>query len=168
MRALRIAPAAGGRGGRYRTNPVQRIIETAAIPRLFYGLAPKQLAVSGAGFMAVDEDLVGRVRAFLAGNGALREVRMFGGLCFMLNGNMVAGTSNRGLLVRVGKEQHAGAVARPDARPMEMSGRMMAGYVVIDPPPKEDRVLREWLELAVAFVQTLPAKSPKSDLDVKY
>jgi TfoX/Sxy family transcriptional regulator of competence genes len=112
--------------------------------------------------MVVHEDLAERVRTALAGNGALREVRMFGGLCFMLNGNMVAGTSKRGLLVRVGKEQHARALARPDARPMEMSGRPMEGYVVIDPPPKEDRMLREWLELAAAFVQTLPAKPPKS------
>jgi hypothetical protein len=111
--------------------------------------------------MAVDEDLAKRVRAVLAGSGEPREVRMFGGLCFMLNGNMVAGASKRGLLVRVGNEQHARSVARPDARPMEMSGRTMEGYVVIDPPPKEDRVLREWIELAVAFVQTLPAKPPK-------
>jgi len=87
---------------------------------------------------------------------------MFGGLCFMLNGNMVAGASKRGLLVRVGNEQHARSVARPDARPMEMSGRTMEGYVVIDPPPKEDRVLREWIELAIAFVQTLPPKPSKS------
>jgi hypothetical protein len=54
--------------------------------------------------MAVNEDLTERV-------------------CFMLNGNMVAGTSKRGLLIRVGKEQYASAVTWPDARPMEMSGR---------------------------------------------
>jgi TfoX/Sxy family transcriptional regulator of competence genes len=112
--------------------------------------------------MDVTEDLAWRVRAVLTRKGELREVRMFGGLCFMLDGNMVAGTSKRGLLVRVGKEQHAAALARPDARPMEMSGRTMEGYVVIDPPPKEDRVLREWIELAVAFVRTLSAKPPKS------
>ena len=112
--------------------------------------------------MAVDEDLAKRVRAILEGSGELREVRMFGGLCFMLHGNMVGGVSKRGLLVRVGKEGHARALARPDARPMEMSGRLMEGYVVVEPPPKEDRVLCEWLELAVAFVQTLPAKPPKS------
>jgi TfoX/Sxy family transcriptional regulator of competence genes len=112
--------------------------------------------------MAVDEDLAKRVRAVLAGSGEPREVRMFGGLCFMLNGNMVAGASKRGLLVRVGNEQHARSVARLDARPMEMSGCTMEGYVVIDPPPKEDRVLREWIELAIAFVQTLPPKPSKS------
>ena len=51
--------------------------------------------------MAIDADLAERMRTVLAGTGAVREVRMFGGLCFMLNGNMVAGTSKRGLLVRI-------------------------------------------------------------------
>jgi TfoX/Sxy family transcriptional regulator of competence genes len=51
--------------------------------------------------MALNEDLAERIRLILAGTGSLREVRMLGGLCFMLNGNMVAGTSKRGLLVRV-------------------------------------------------------------------
>jgi TfoX/Sxy family transcriptional regulator of competence genes len=111
--------------------------------------------------MAVDEDLAGRMRAVLGGTGALREVRMFGGLCFMLNGNMLAGTSNRGLLVRVGKEQYARALARPNARPMAMTGRPMEGYVFVDPPPDDERALRDWLDLAVGFVNTLPAKAPK-------
>jgi len=112
--------------------------------------------------MALDEDLAEQMRAVLAGTGAVREVRMFGGLCFMLNGNMVAGTSKRGLLVRVGKDQHARALARPDAKPMEMSGRPMEGYVFIDPPPRDERMLRDWLELGVTFVNTLPPKSPRS------
>jgi TfoX/Sxy family transcriptional regulator of competence genes len=112
--------------------------------------------------MALDEDLAERMRAILAGTGAVREVRMFGGLCFMLNGNMVAGTSKRGLLVRVGKDQHSRALARADAKPMEMSGRPMAGYVFIDPPPRDERTLRDWLELGVAFVNTLPAKPARS------
>jgi TfoX/Sxy family transcriptional regulator of competence genes len=59
--------------------------------------------------LALNEDLAERIRVILARTGSLREVRMFGGLCFMLNGNMVAGTSKRGLLVRVGKGQHARA-----------------------------------------------------------
>jgi hypothetical protein len=108
------------------------------------------------------EDLAGRIRAILAGTGSLREVRMFGGLCFMLNGNMVAGTSKRGLLVRVGRDQHARALARPDARTMEMSGRLMEGYVFVDPPPRDEQALRDWLDLAVAFVNTLPPKPPRS------
>jgi TfoX/Sxy family transcriptional regulator of competence genes len=113
--------------------------------------------------MAFDEGLAERIRAALADAGAVREVRMFGGLCFMLNGNMVAGASKRGLLVRVGKDQHARAVVRPGARPMEMSGRPMKGYVFID-PPRDERALREWLDLAVAFVNTLPPKPPNSAL----
>jgi TfoX/Sxy family transcriptional regulator of competence genes len=123
-------------------------------------LALKLVPASEGRYMAMDQDLAERVRALLAGNGELRE--MFGGLCFMLNGNMVAGTSKRGLLIRVGQEQHAAALARAYARPMEMPGRPMEGYVVIDQPPKEERVSQEWLELAIVFVQTLPAKPPKS------
>jgi TfoX/Sxy family transcriptional regulator of competence genes len=112
--------------------------------------------------MALDEDLAGRMRAILGGTGPVREVRMFGGLCFMLNGNMVAGTSKHGLLVRVGNEQYSRALARPSARPMAMSGRPMKGYVFVDPPPDNERALRDWLALAVGFVNTLPAKLPKS------
>jgi TfoX/Sxy family transcriptional regulator of competence genes len=112
--------------------------------------------------MSADGDLAGRVRAALAATSAVREVRMFGGLCFMLNGNMVAGASKRGLLLRVGKEQHDAALARPGAAPMAMSGRPMAGYIIVDPPPADEHALREWLDLAVAFVGTLPAKSAKA------
>jgi TfoX/Sxy family transcriptional regulator of competence genes len=111
--------------------------------------------------MAVNEDLVERMRVALAGSGVVREVKMFGGLCFMLNGNMVAGTSKRGLLVRVGKDQQANALARRGAKPMQMTGRPMEGYVFVDPPPSDDRSLQDWLALAVSFVKTLPAKPPK-------
>jgi DNA-binding winged helix-turn-helix (wHTH) protein/TfoX/Sxy family transcriptional regulator of competence genes len=114
-----------------------------------------------AGASTLDENLAERIRVVLAGTGSVREVRMFGGLCFMLNGNMVAGASKRGLLVRVGKDQHTRALARPDAKRMEMSGRPMEGYVFIDPPPRDEQTLREWLDLAVAFVNTLPAKAPR-------
>lgn len=112
--------------------------------------------------MAIDQDLAERVRRVLCRTAAVREVKMFGGLCFMVNGNMVAGTSKRGLLVRVGKDRHAEALARPGARPMEMSGRPMEGYIFVDPPPRDDRALRDWLELATAFVTTLPPKLPRS------
>ena len=111
--------------------------------------------------MAVDEDLAERMRAALAGTSAIREMRMFGGLCFMLNGNMVAGTSKRGLLVRVGKDRQSDALGRPGAKLMEMGGRSMEGYIVVDPPPRDERALRDWLELAVAFVNSLPAKPAK-------
>jgi hypothetical protein len=112
--------------------------------------------------MAFDKDLAERMRIALAGTGAIREIRMFGGLCFMLNGNMVAGTSKRGLMVRVGKDQQPSALARPGAKRMEMTGRPMEGYIFVDPPPSDDRSLQDWLAPAVAFVKTLPPKLPKS------
>jgi TfoX/Sxy family transcriptional regulator of competence genes len=112
--------------------------------------------------VASNDDLAERVRAALAGTGGVGEVRMFGGLCFTLNGNMVAGASKRGLLVRVGKERHDEALARPGVRPMEMKGQPVEGYLYVDPPPRDARALRDWLDLAVGFVGTLPPKLPKS------
>ena len=108
--------------------------------------------------MAVDQELDASVRAVLSGAGALREVKMFGGIGFMLNGNLVAMTSRRGLLVRVGKDRQADALAQPGARPMVMKGRAMDGYIHVDPPALDNRAIRAWLRLAVAFAQTLPAK----------
>ena len=105
------------------------------------------------------EKLVGHLREALADAGELREVRMFGGVCFMLDGNMVAGASPRGLLLRVGKEKHAEAVIRPGAKAMEMKGREMAGYVVVDPARLDERALRDWVAMACAHVRTLPRKT---------
>lgn len=110
--------------------------------------------------MAFDpSDLAAGVRAALAGAGSLAEVKMFGGIGFMLNGNMVAGASKRGLLIRVGKDAQVQALAQPGARPMVMRGRTMDGYVYIDPPAIDEAALRNLLDLAVAFVQTLPPKT---------
>ena len=108
------------------------------------------------------EKLVGHLREALADAGELREVRMFGGVCFMLDGNMVAGASPRGLLLRVGKEKHAEAVIRPGAKAMEMKGREMAGYVVVDPARLDERALRDWVAMACAHVRTLPKKASAS------
>jgi TfoX/Sxy family transcriptional regulator of competence genes len=109
--------------------------------------------------MTENDDLAARVRAALSGMAAVREVRMFGGIAFMLSGNMVAAASKRGLLVRVGKERQPDALSRPGARPMEMRGRTMEGYVYVDPAALTGRAMQEWLQLALAFVQTLPQKA---------
>jgi TfoX/Sxy family transcriptional regulator of competence genes len=112
--------------------------------------------------MTAADDLAAGVRAALAGRGALREVRMFGGLCFMLDGNMVAGVFRDDLLVRVGADAQAEALARPGARPMEMRGRVMRGYVVVDAAGLSKAALEGWVREAAAFVATLPAKAPKA------
>lgn len=82
---------------------------------------------------------------------------MFGGIGFMLNGNLLVGASKRGLLLRVGKDAQSQALARPGTRPMEMRGRTMEGYVYVDPPVAPGAV-REWVEMARAFVRTLSPK----------
>ena len=89
----------------------------------------------------------------------LHEVKMFGGIGFMLNGNMIAAASRRGLLVRVGKDRQRDALARPGARPMEMRGRVMEGYVYVDPDTLSE-TRSPWLQLALDFVQSLPPKNP--------
>ena len=109
--------------------------------------------------MPIDEDLAARLRQMLANAGTIREVKMFGGLCFMLDGNMVAGTSKRGLLVRVGRDAQRSALDRPGTRPMVMGTRTAEGYVFVDPATLNEKALQDWLKLALAFVRTLPSKS---------
>ena len=105
--------------------------------------------------------MVGRLRQALTGM-PVTEQKMFGGTCFMLSGNMLVGTSKRGLLVRVGKEAHAEAVALPHARPMEMGGKPMEGYVFVgEAGTATGKDLKGWLARGLAFVETLRAKPDK-------
>jgi TfoX/Sxy family transcriptional regulator of competence genes len=108
---------------------------------------------------AEDDPLLRKVRAALSGAGAIHEVKMFGGVGFMLDGNMLAGVSKRGLLLRVGKDRYQEALARPGTRPMEMRGRAMEGYVYVDPQGLTEAEIRARLLEASAFVRTLPRKS---------
>lgn len=105
-----------------------------------------------------DDPLAARIRAALAGVPAT-EQKMFGGVCFMIDGNMTACASKRGLMVRVGKGAHATALARPHASPMQMRGRVMEGYVLVSAEgAASDADLRAWLALAQEHVATLPPK----------
>jgi len=103
------------------------------------------------------DTIVAAVRAALA-DVAIREVKMFGGVGFMFKGNMLVAASKRGLLARVGKDAQAAALARPGARIMEMRGRVMQGYVFVDPSALTKASVANWLRLALAFVETLPPK----------
>jgi TfoX/Sxy family transcriptional regulator of competence genes len=104
--------------------------------------------------MAIDENLVEWVRNALA-DAPVREVKMFGGLCFMLNGHMVVCASKGSLLVRVGEEGKAAAVVK-GAQPMVMNGRQMKGFVVVE-EGLNARAVGAWVKRARAFVDTLPA-----------
>src|SRR3954466_3824122 len=109
--------------------------------------------------MAAGHDVTPLVRAIVAGGGTIREVRMFGGIGFMLNGNLVAAVSKRGLLARVGKDRQGEALDRPEARLMEMRGRTMEGYIRVDPQDLSEGTVPALLRLALAFVKTLPRKA---------
>jgi TfoX/Sxy family transcriptional regulator of competence genes len=112
------------------------------------------------------DDLADRLRTALPGEG-ISEKKMFGGTGFMLDGNMVAGTFRGGLLVRIGKERHDEALRRPGAGPMLMRGRPIAGYVLIDGETLSDPSIREWSQLALSYVRTLPPKPVKPKMSRK-
>lgn len=106
-----------------------------------------------------DRDLAASVRAALLGAGTIREVKMFGGIGFMLNGNLIAGASSRGLMVRIGKTGEREALAQPGARPMRMKGRTMEGYIYVDHPALHDRAVQACIRLALPHVLSLPPKA---------
>lgn len=108
-----------------------------------------------------EDDVIADLRAVLPKAGNIHEVRMFGGTGFMLNGNMVAGTFKKGLLLRVGADRLSAALKVAGARQMKMGGRLMEGYVYIDPEALNGKAIHGALGLAVAFVSTLPAKATK-------
>ncbi|HVH82718.1 MAG TPA: TfoX/Sxy family protein [Steroidobacteraceae bacterium] len=110
----------------------------------------------------METDLAALVRESLAAAAAaMREVPMFGGIGFLLNGNLLAGASRRGLLLRVGPERAAEALARPGARPLVMRGRTLEGYVYVDPPALTAAAVRGWIELALPHVLALPPQAAK-------
>jgi TfoX/Sxy family transcriptional regulator of competence genes len=109
--------------------------------------------------MAYDERLAERVRAVVAERDDVNEKPMFGGLCLLAHGNMFAGVQSDTLMLRVGADGYEDALGRPHAREMDFSGRPMRGYVYVDPPGiSTEAQLREWVDLSLAFVDTLPAK----------
>ena len=109
--------------------------------------------------MAYDEELADRVRAALADRTDVSERRMFGGLTFMLRGNMCCGVAKTNLMVRVGAEAYDEALAQPGARLMDFTGRPMKGMVFVGPEGYEDDDgLRGWVERGVEYALSLPAK----------
>ena len=109
--------------------------------------------------MAYDESLAARVTGILSHSADIAERRMFGGLAFMLAGNMCCCVTDRGLMVRVGRDGYAEALAMPHAGPMDMTGRPMRGWVLVEPEGLiSDDSLNGWVTQGVAFAGTLPAK----------
>jgi TfoX/Sxy family transcriptional regulator of competence genes len=109
---------------------------------------------------AYDEELAARIRALVAGEPSLTEKKMFGGLAFLVGGNMaIAASGQGGVLVRVDPEQSDALVGTTDAYVMEMRGRSMAGWLRVDPEHLgTDRELARWVDLGTAYARSLPAK----------
>ena len=110
--------------------------------------------------MAYDEELVNRLRELLAAEKGIDEKRMFGGLAFLINGNMAVAASGRGgLMVRVPPDETADLVAREHVEPMIMAGRETRGWVRIgDDGIRTARQLTSWVTRGVDYAKSLPAK----------
>ncbi len=110
--------------------------------------------------MAYDEALAARIRTAFEGEPGIIEKKMFGGVAFMVSGNMACGVaSGDELMVRVGPDSYEDALSRPHARPMDFTGRPMRGMVYVSRPGFEcDDVLAAWVESGASFARSLPAK----------
>ena len=110
--------------------------------------------------MAYDEKLAARIRELVAGEAGLAEQKMFGGLAFLIGGNMaVAASGQGGVLVRVDPAESDALVATTNARLMEMRGRSMQGWLRVDAEDvRTKRQLAEWVELGATYARSLPAK----------
>jgi hypothetical protein len=110
--------------------------------------------------MAYDEELAARIRALVGDRADLSEQEMFGGLAFLVGGNMaIAASGQGGILVRVDPEQSDGLVATTPAEPMEMRGRQMAGWLRVGADDvADDAALAEWVERGTAYAASLPPK----------
>ena len=113
--------------------------------------------------MAYDEDLARRFGDALEGMAGISEKRMMGGICFMLNGNMIGGADQakdgtRRFMFRVGKGNHHAGLELPGAIAMEQGGRKMSGFFFVEEEGCSDSDLRAWLSLAISHAAELPAK----------
>ena len=110
--------------------------------------------------MAYDEELADRIRELLGAESGLIEKKMFGGLAFLIGGNMaVAASGQGGVLVRVDPAQSDGLVTTTNARLMEMRGRRMKGWLRVDPDDvRTKRQLTKWVKLGATYARSLPAK----------
>ena len=110
--------------------------------------------------MAYDEELAGRIRALIGDEPAVTEQRMFGGLAFLIGGNMaIAASGQGGILVRADPHESDALVAASTARPMEMRGREMRGWLRVEADDVgTDAELSKWVDVGSAYARSLPVK----------
>jgi TfoX/Sxy family transcriptional regulator of competence genes len=109
--------------------------------------------------MAFDESLAARIRDALARKKGVEEKKMFGGVGFLLHGNMLVGVWKDSLIARLGPDEGEAALREPHVREFDITGRAMKGWVLVEPEGvEEDDQLKDWIERALKFVKALPAK----------
>jgi TfoX/Sxy family transcriptional regulator of competence genes len=110
--------------------------------------------------VAYDEDLANRIRELMADEAGVTEKRMFGGLAFLIGGNMaVAASGQGGLMVRVDPAETDALLAKPHARPLEMRGRELQGWLRVDDEGvRTKRQLESWVKRGATYARSLPPK----------
>jgi len=109
--------------------------------------------------MAFDESLADRIRTGRGRNRGIEEKEMFGGLAFLLNGNMLVGVWKNSMIVRVGPDGYEDALLEADVKEFDSTGRPMKGWVMVEPEGVKDGAqVKTWIQRAVKFVGKLPAK----------
>lgn len=109
--------------------------------------------------MAFDERLAERIRGSLGRRKGLAEKKMFGGIAFLLNGNMCVGIHKSALIVRLAPEDTEAALTQPHTKPFDLTGRPMKGWIVVEPAGlKTEAKLSKWIQVAAQYANALPAK----------
>lgn len=109
--------------------------------------------------MAYDTNLARRIIETLQGVSGVDEKKMFGGVAYLIHGNMAVGVHGDDLMVRVGPENHAEAMKRPHTRVFDMTGKPMSGWVVVAAAGLTDqKVFADWIAQGLAYALTLPPK----------
>jgi hypothetical protein len=109
--------------------------------------------------MAFDENLAARIRQSLTRKRGIEEKKMFGGICFLLNGNMLVGVWKEFLIARFGPGQGEEALLEPHVRKMDITGKPMKGWIMVEPEGVEDDdKVKDWVQRAMKFVGKLPRK----------
>ncbi len=109
--------------------------------------------------MSYDAGLAQRVREILEGEFGFEEKKMFGGICFLLSGNMACGIIKDNLIVRIGTDNYRAALKKPHTKKFDLTGKALTGWVmVLSRGLDSDEELSKWVHKAVDFVRTLPPK----------
>ena len=109
--------------------------------------------------MAYNEELAKRIRAMLPKKPSVSEKKMFGGIGFLVRGNMACGLYKEYLIVRVGPDAHQEAIKKPHAKVFDITGRPMSGWVMVAPKGYEtNSAMLSWLKQGIAYASSLPSK----------